>query len=384
MTTVDSKVGRLLFYSAIQDLGLKKGKCVVLVTHQHQFIGDSRSVMMSAGSVACIGSYQQCVEESRGKLTFAFQNKESFAEDTSVNDAAPQGTTADLESENAASSGDESLLIDDSSRSATKNISEHKEISQTGIVKRETFLNYLRAMPGGLWTGLFMLILFIATQGSVLATIAAIGMWSGLPAEEQNSQGIIGIVVGLVLTVCFLAVVRAFSSFFFTVEASKRLHDEMTKSVLRSKIEFFDTNPIGRILNRFSADVGSNDDQLPSTLFDFLVVFFMVLGALISAVSVIPITLVFVPPMMWYFVRVRGAFITTSRELKRMEGLARSPIFAMLSESLSGIATIRSNNALDYFQQKFRVVHDVSTFTRYECVCRCTTDRCHYNLYILY
>jgi hypothetical protein len=70
--------------------------------------------------------------------------------------------------------------------------------------------------------------------------------------------------------------------------------------------------------------------------------------------------------------------------LKRMEGLARSPIFAMLSESLSGIATIRSNNALDYFQQKFRVVHDVSTFTRYECVCRCTTDRCHYNLYILY
>jgi ATP-binding cassette subfamily C (CFTR/MRP) protein 4 len=340
--------------------------------------------MMSAGSVACIGSYQQCVEESRGKLTFAFQNKESFAEDTSVNDAAPQGTTADLESENAASSGDESLLIDDSSRSATKNISEHKEISQTGIVKRETFLNYLRAMPGGLWTGLFMLILFIATQGSVLATIAAIGMWSGLPAEEQNSQGIIGIVVGLVLTVCFLAVVRAFSSFFFTVEASKRLHDEMTKSVLRSKIEFFDTNPIGRILNRFSADVGSNDDQLPSTLFDFLVVFFMVLGALISAVSVIPITLVFVPPMMWYFVRVRGAFITTSRELKRMEGLARSPIFAMLSESLSGIATIRSNNALDYFQQKFRVVHDVSNVTRYECVCQCTTDRCRYNLYILY
>ncbi|KAL7520054.1 hypothetical protein ACHAWX_004806 [Stephanocyclus meneghinianus] len=358
LSAVDSKVGRLLFYSAIQDLGLKRGKCVILVTHQHQFIGDSRCVMMSAGSVACIGSYQQCVEESRGKITFAFQNKESFAEDTSVNDVAPQGKTTDLQSRSAASSVDENILIDESTRPATKNISEHKEISQTGIVKRETFLNYLRAMPGGLWTGLFMLILFIATQGSVLATIAAIGMWSGLPAEEQNSQRIVGIVVGLVLTVCFLAILRAFSSFFFTVEASKRLHDQMTKSVLRSKIEFFDTNPIGRILNRFSADVGSNDDQLPSTLFDFLVVFFMVLGALISAVSVIPITLVFVPPMMWYFVRVRGAFITTSRELKRMEGLARSPIFAMLSESLSGIATIRSNNALDYFQQKFRVVHD--------------------------
>jgi ATP-binding cassette subfamily C (CFTR/MRP) protein 4 len=94
----------------------------------------------------------------------------------------------------------------------------------------------------------------------------------------------------------------------------------MTRSVLRSKVEFFDINPIGRILNRFSGDVGSNDDQLPTTLFDFLVVLFLVLGALISAVSVIPITLVVVPPMVWYFVRVRTTFVCTSRELKRMEG----------------------------------------------------------------
>lgn len=44
--------------------------------------------------------------------------------------------------------------------------------------------------------------------------------------------------------------------------------------------------------------------------------------------------------------------------LSQAEGLARSPIFAMLSESLSGISTIRANNAMDYFQQKFRVIHD--------------------------
>lgn len=81
--------------------------------------------------------------------------------------------------------------------------------------------------------------------------------------------------------------------------------------------------PEGRILNRFSGDVGSNDDQLPSTLFDFSVVLFLVLGALISAISVIPITLVVVPPMVWYFVQVRRTFVSTSRELKRMEGLAR-------------------------------------------------------------
>ena len=45
---------------------------------------------------------------------------------------------------------------------------------------------------------------------------------------------------------------RAFASFHLMLEASKNLHNEMTKSVLRAKIEFFDTNPLGRILNRFS------------------------------------------------------------------------------------------------------------------------------------
>lgn len=114
-----------------------------------------------------------------------------------------------------------------------------------------------------------------------------------------------------------------------------------------------------RILNRFSSDVGSNDDLLPTTLFDFLVIAFLVLGSLVSAVTVLPVTLVAIPPLVWYFIRVRRIFVTTSRELKRIEGLARSPIFAMLSESLSGIATIRSNDALDYFKKKFREVHDV-------------------------
>ena len=58
---------------------------------------------------------------------------------------------------------------------------------------------------------------------------------------------------------------RAFMSFHLMIQASKKLHDDMTHAVLCSKICFFDTNPLGRLLNRFSSDVGSNDDQLPTS-----------------------------------------------------------------------------------------------------------------------
>eukprot|EP00578_Thalassiosira_sp_NH16_P018260 CAMPEP_0181116794 /NCGR_PEP_ID=MMETSP1071-20121207/22145_1 /TAXON_ID=35127 /ORGANISM="Thalassiosira sp., Strain NH16" /LENGTH=1366 /DNA_ID=CAMNT_0023201071 /DNA_START=81 /DNA_END=4182 /DNA_ORIENTATION=+ len=350
LSAVDSRVGRLLFYSAIQDLGLKRGKCVVLVTHQHQFIGDSRCVMMSGGRITCVGSYEKCVQASDGKLTFAAQNQS--AEDLTKLDGSKTRVEKKVKAE-----GDAGVKTT-GSKSSNGNADDHKEQSMVGVVKMDTFLNYSRAMPGGIMAGSLMMVIFTVTQGSVLACIAAIGRWSEVPVEDQMSRNIVGLVAGLVAVVIVLSAFRAFLSFHLMIQASKNLHDNMTRAVLRAKIEFFDTNPLGRILNRFSSDVGSNDDQLPTTLFDFLVISFLVFGALMSAIVVLPITLVFVPPLVWYFLRVRRIFVTTSRELKRLEGLARSPIFAMLSESLSGIATIRANDALGYFQKKFRFVHD--------------------------
>ncbi len=120
---------------------------------------------------------------------------------------------------------------------------------------------------------------------------------------------------------------------------------------------------MGRILNRFSADVGSNDDMLPQTLFDFSVIFFVVIGAIFTTLGTLPFVLLVMPPLIYYFVVVRNIFVTSSRELKRLEGVARSPIFAMMTESLSGIATIRANDAKKYFIRKFEGVHDMHTRT---------------------
>jgi ATP-binding cassette subfamily C (CFTR/MRP) protein 4 len=63
----------------------------------------------------------------------------------------------------------------------------------------------------------------------------------------------------------------------------------------------------------------------------------------------------------WYFLHVRNIFVTSTRELKRLEGLARSPIFAILTESLGGIATIRANDCVDFFKDKFEKAHDAHT-----------------------
>jgi ATP-binding cassette, subfamily C (CFTR/MRP), member 4 len=100
---------------------------------------------------------------------------------------------------------------------------------------------------------------------------------------------------------------------------------------------------------------------LPQTLFDFSVILFMVIGAIFTTVVSLPFALLAIPPLLYYFVMVRRVFVSSTRELKRLEGLARSPIYAMMSESLSGVATIRANDASKYFTTKFEGVHDSHT-----------------------
>ena len=153
----------------------------------------------------------------------------------------------------------------------------------------------------------------------------------------------------------------ALVSIYLMLRASQTLHDDMTKCVLSAQISFFDTNPLGRILNRFSADVGITDDLLPTTLYDFLVTAFYVLGGLAAAIVALPLVLIAIPPLVWYFVRLRNTFLATSREAKRLEGMARSPIFSMLSESFSGISTIRSCNSTPFFRKKFQQMQDAHT-----------------------
>ena len=158
LSAVDSRVGRLLFYSAILELGVNRGKCVILVTHQHQFIAQSRCVMMSEGKVACVGTYKECVDASNGKLTFATQNQSSEDLTKLAGDVLPQKKQSSKEKEVESSIVSVDIVKDDKSieEDTTANTDDHKETSQVGEVKRDTFLNYARAMPGGITSAILM------------------------------------------------------------------------------------------------------------------------------------------------------------------------------------------------------------------------------------
>lgn len=367
LSAVDARVGKHIFHEALLGLGVKRGKCVVLATHQHQYVHDYECVLLVGGCLQYVGSYSECVDAAGGKLSLheaADGTSPSDVEGVVRSKAAPAQSTDQETRVDANGNHDKSDKIEKPKKKNTGDASKEKDDSKeeinSGVVKWETYKNYIRAM-GGWGTASFLLLTFCVTQGVALWTIVTMGKWSELSPKEQGSWNILGLIIGQVFMAIILSTFRSFLSFAMTIKASKNLHDEMAKAILRAKIAFFDTNPMGRILNRFSADVGSNDDLLPQTLFDFFVIFFIVIGAVFTTVITLPFVFLVMPPLIYYFVVVRSIFVTSTRELKRLESVARSPIFAMMNESLSGIATIRANDTKKYFTKKFEGVHDAHT-----------------------
>lgn len=366
LSAVDGKVGRQIFHEALLGLCVNRGKCVLLATHQHQYVRNYRCVLLVGGRVGCTGSYAECLEAAGGKLTIREAANGGAA---AAADDSRSGEVEDEDCERTPiSDANDSVRekkIDESGtkETETKNSSDDsgvKEGKNAGVIELETYKNYINAM-GGWRTATMLLLTFCITQGVALWTIITMGEWAELPKNEQQSWDMLGLIIGQVVMAIVLSTFRAFFSFDMTNKASMNLHDDMAKAVLRAKISFFDTNPMGRILNRFSADVGSNDDLLPQTLFDFWVIFFVIIGAIFTTLGTLPFVLLVMPPLLYGFIVTRRIFVTSSRELKRIEGVARSPIFAMMNESLTGVATIRANKAVTYFTKRFEELHDAHT-----------------------
>ena len=83
--------------------------------------------------------------------------------------------------------------------------------------------------------------------------------------EYQRDKRNLTIYGGLVGAAFILLVVRAFGFYLVSLRSSERLHDKMVVAVLHAPVFFFDSNPVGRILNRFSRDIGCMDEVLPKT-----------------------------------------------------------------------------------------------------------------------
>jgi ATP-binding cassette, subfamily C (CFTR/MRP), member 1 len=211
----------------------------------------------------------------------------------------------------------------------------------TGTVSLDTYKRYFEA-SGGWLHFLYLNVLVFGGAALFLYANVFLSTWSQTDPVTQTQSyypRTFGILVAASLVV---SIWRAAAFFLACVAASQELHDASFTHVLKARLSFFDSNPSGRILNRLSKDIGILDDLLPATLFDFLSAASTVLAIVVLIVVVNPWVLLSLPPLLIALWFLQSFYVLSSRQIKRIEGVTRSPIFSLLNESLNGLAVIRA------------------------------------------
>lgn len=115
--------------------------------------------------------------------------------------------------------------------------------------------------------------------------------------------------------------------------------------LLQATVTFFDTTPMGRVLNRFSSDLYAVDDSLPFILNILLANTFNLLGMLVVMSYGLPWVLLPLLPLAAFYYRTQDFYRHTSRELKRLSSLTLSPLYSHFTETLTGLGTIRASGS---------------------------------------
>ena len=152
---------------------------------------------------------------------------------------------------------------------------------------------------------------------------------------------------------------------FGTTRAATKLHDFLLEAVMKTPISFFDVHPVGRILNRFSSDMNEIDTEVGFFSHMFMEASTLLSGQVVLICISLPwFTLFLVPLGMLYF-WVQHRYRKSSRELKRIGSVSRSPIYEHFTETLSGCMTIRAFREADRFINTNQHILDRSQHAEY-------------------
>ncbi|XP_053409506.1 cystic fibrosis transmembrane conductance regulator isoform X2 [Nycticebus coucang] len=178
---------------------------------------------------------------------------------------------------------------------------------------------------------------------------------------STSSYYLFYIYVGVADTLLALGFFRGLPLVHTLITVSKILHHKMLHSVLRAPMSTLNMLKAGGILNRFSKDIAILDDLLPLTVFDFIQLLLIVIGA-VAVVSVLqPYIFLATVPVIAAFIMLRGYFLHTSQQLKQLESEGRSPIFTHLVTSLKGLWTLRAFGRQPYFETLFHKALNLHT-----------------------
>jgi len=357
LSAVDAHVGRAIFNECMLKMLAKTTR--ILVTHGLQYTRRTdRVLVMAGGSMAEQGTYAELLAAG-GRFTQLLRQYDADVTTTGAaagEDAeAAEDTVPDAEapSSSAVKRGSPSKAASSPAKGGATNDGKltQSEGRERGKVSAGVYAKYAEA-GGGTVVLLCLLSMYALSSVGNLMANWYISYWTDhvneLTTTERNLQYLyvyIGISVAALVVMTILRVFVA----VFGVRAAKTLHDRLLHAVFHAKQSFFDTVPVGRILNRFSNDTYQIDEQLAATCSSLAMMSFNTLGTFGIIASVTPWFVAIIVPLMVVYYYIQQYYVSTSRELQRLNSVSKSPIYSNFGQTIVGATSIRAYQHEDRF-----------------------------------
>lgn len=393
LSAVDANVGDHMFRKGI--CTALKGKTVILVTHQVHLLDDcDRIIILRDGKIFAQGSPRELVESGIDfKEVLIDENEENDNDDeqkqnednnNNNNNQQLQVSAEELSRPNRSRtiSSDHTKTNLTTKQQLEKEEKEKKEQLEKGKlmteeekvggqVATEMYVWYFKL--GGVFLLILAIVISFAGAGSYAYSSFYLSHWgkvaykkaiegNPLSTEENvrylNRYGLyssMAIVSSTLRTTIFVLI---------GIQASNKMHKLLLTGVVRSTVSHFDTTPIGRILNRFTTDLTVTDESLATNM-SFVLSMTALLSGTIGSIAYTTkgVILVLFCPLIVVYYFVQLFFRRSNTELKRLENITRSPIYAEFSQTLSGVKSLRCYHLEDIFIKRIENFVDINSGT---------------------
>ncbi|KAF9436471.1 hypothetical protein BGZ76_003902 [Entomortierella beljakovae] len=396
LSAVDAHVDRHLWENLVGPSGLLRDKTRVLVTHgTHHLKEVDQVVVLKEGVISEQGHYSKLMENRQTfyqlikeySISHANERKKKPERKNSGPDLLPvvnvetdqvkssdsalevggglggldsqsfeESPVSEDEYEDLTETGDASEVDGESCQdSPTDNKKDDKaeliaaEKMKIGEVNLETSIVYFEAMSYLNVAG--TVVLFIAAQVCLVGSSLWLKYWIERSEEAEkdpsNPAPTITVFLGVytLITVVYVILHVTLPWLLFAVariRASEILHRNLITKVLRLPMSFFDTTPLGRILNRFSSDFSSIDDKIPNKFFGAMYFAASVASTFVLITYTTPNFISVIPVLMLGYYIIQKAILRINTPLIRIYSASKSPVYQHFNETLNGVSTIRA------------------------------------------
>ncbi|KYG67813.1 multidrug ABC transporter ATP-binding protein [Bdellovibrio bacteriovorus] len=341
LSAVDAETENLLCERLL--FGAWKDVTRVVATHRLEHLPKFDQVLYIENGVARgLGSFEELLKVCQPFAEFYKEHGKTQGDHSST--TVPAETSV------------EAVTATDETDEKKNRVTEDEE-REVGAVKGSVYWDYISSLGGdGKYTK--PLILSVLLLGAIGVTLLPLlqKAWLSYYSSHQGEWAALS-AVGIYGVIGLAVLVGSLLNHLIWLErgirAGKNMHDKMLHSVLNSPVRFFDSTPVGRIIQRFSRDIESVDVYLQWSFDSAVHCALQVIVSIVLILGLMPLMIFVIGPVMALYYVLQRDYRRPAREVKRFDSVARSPRYAHFKETLQGLTVIRGFNKAPWFMRNF-------------------------------